>query len=201
MKSFRCFLSFLQMIKQHCSSVYFKLQRVKLPIALRLLSALFPRHCPVCAKLVPYGTLIHAECQTVLPFISGPTCLRCGKPVSSSAQEYCYDCRTFPKSFQKGLSLFLYNKEIKVIYGLKKNDILKIQEYTNIDIEIKNEIIPLKVRFKNFIIDLKRAIKDHQKEIIFVLIGLIISTISFFIFLKKLIPSNFNFILFILNIY
>lgn len=115
MKSFRCFLSFLQMIKQHCSSVYFKLQRVKLPIALRLLSALFPRHCPVCAKLVPYGILIHAECQTVLPFISGPTCLRCGKPVSSSAQEYCYDCRTFPKSFQKGLSLFLYNKETRPI--------------------------------------------------------------------------------------
>ena len=120
MKSFRCFLSFLQMIKQHCSSVYFKLQRVKLPIALRLLSALFPRHCPVCAKLVPYGTLIHAECQTVLPFISGPTCLRCGKPISSSAQEYCYDCRTFPKSFQKGLSLFLYNKETRPIMSAFK---------------------------------------------------------------------------------
>jgi predicted amidophosphoribosyltransferase len=120
MKSFRCFLSFLQMIKQHCSSVYFKLQRVKLPIALRLLSALFPRHCPVCAKLVPYGTLIHSECQTVLPFISGPTCLRCGKPVSSSAQEYCYDCRTFPKSFQKGLSLFLYNKETRPIMSAFK---------------------------------------------------------------------------------
>lgn len=98
------------------------------------------------------------------------------------------------------LLLFLYNKEIKVIYGLKKNDILKIQEYINIDIEIRNEIIPLKVKFKNFIIDLKRAIKDHQKEIIFVLIGLIISTISFFIFLKKLIPSNLNFILFIICI-
>ncbi len=100
----------------------------------------------------------------------------------------------------KILLLFLYNKEIKVIYGLKKNDILKIQEYINIDIEIRNEIIPLKVRFKNFIIDLKRAIKDHQKETIFVLIGLIISTISFFIFLKKLIPSNLNFILFIICI-
>lgn len=95
------------------------------------------------------------------------------------------------------LLLFLYNKEIKVIYGLKKKDILKIQEYINIDIEIKNEIIPLKVRFKDFIIDLKKGIKDHQKEIIFVLIGLIISTISFIIFLKKLIPSNLNFILFI----
>ena len=98
------------------------------------------------------------------------------------------------------LLLFLYNKEIKVIYGLKKKDILKIQEYINIDIEIKNEIIPLKVRFKDFIIDLKKAIKDHQKEIIFVLIGLIISTISFIIFLKKLIPSNLNFILFIICI-
>lgn len=98
------------------------------------------------------------------------------------------------------LLLFLYNKEIKVIYGLKKKDILKIQEYINIDIEIKNEIIPLKVRFKDFIVDLKKDIKDHQKEIIFVLIGLIISTISFIIFLKKLIPSNLNFILFIICI-
>ena len=98
------------------------------------------------------------------------------------------------------LLLFLYNNEIKVIYGLKKKAILKIQEYINIDIEIKNEIIPLKVRFKDFIVDLKKDIKDHQKEIIFVLIGLIISTISFIIFLKKLIPSNLNFILFIICI-
>lgn len=36
--------------------------------------------------------------------------MRCGKPVSFSTQEYCYDCRIFPKSFRRGTSLFLYNK-------------------------------------------------------------------------------------------
>ncbi len=75
----------------------------------RLLPLLFPRHCPVCDRLVPYGSTICPGCRKLLPLVRGNTCLRCGKPVSRPDQEYCYDCRVFPKSFEEGCSLYLYN--------------------------------------------------------------------------------------------
>ena len=75
----------------------------------RLLPLLFPRHCPVCDGLVPYGSYICPSCRKLLPLVRGNVCLCCGKPVSSPDQEFCYDCRVFPKSFEGGCSLFLYN--------------------------------------------------------------------------------------------
>ena len=74
-----------------------------------LLPLLYPRHCPVCNVLLPYGTFICKKCEKKLPFITEPTCFSCGKPISSAEQEYCYDCRIFPKSFHSGCSLLLYN--------------------------------------------------------------------------------------------
>lgn len=48
-----------------------------------------------------------------LPLIHSPTCFRCGKPINQDRQELCYDCRIFPKSFEEGLALFLYNDMTK----------------------------------------------------------------------------------------
>lgn len=75
----------------------------------KLLPLFFPRHCPVCNKLVPYCEYIHPLCRQKLPYIRGPVCFTCGKPISKNTQELCYDCRVFPKSFRGGRSLFLYN--------------------------------------------------------------------------------------------
>lgn len=33
---------------------------------------LFPRHCPLCDKLLPYGSFIHEECHRELPLIHSP---------------------------------------------------------------------------------------------------------------------------------
>ena len=95
-------------------------EQALLQIKKQLLPVLFPRHCPLCHKLVPYGSFIHEECHRELPLIHSSVCMRCGKPVASPTQEYCYDCRTFPKSFQKGLSLFLYNKKTRPIMSAFK---------------------------------------------------------------------------------
>ncbi len=75
----------------------------------RILPLVFPRHCPVCDRLVSYGRSICPGCRDILPLVRGSLCLRCGKPVSRPDQEYCYDCRIFPKSFDGGCSLYLYN--------------------------------------------------------------------------------------------
>ena len=98
-------------IKKFLTTLHNTQEQAILWIIRQLLPFLFPRHCPLCDKLLPYGSFIHEECHRELPLIHSPVCMRCGKPVSSHTQEYCYDCRAFPKSFQRGLSLFLYNKK------------------------------------------------------------------------------------------
>ena len=75
-----------------------------------VLPVVFPLHCPVCNKIVPLGRQICSSCYGKLTFVQSPFCLRCGKPINFSDQEYCYDCRAFPKSFTAGCSLLIYNK-------------------------------------------------------------------------------------------
>ena len=86
-----------------------KLHKIKARIGRLFLPILFPRRCPVCKDLVPYGHRICLPCYRKLPFVRQPTCYRCGKPISDSDTEYCYDCRIFPKTFRSGCALFLYN--------------------------------------------------------------------------------------------
>ena len=74
-----------------------------------ILPLLYPRHCPFCDELLPYPETLCKTCRTRLPLIGQPTCFRCGKPLRDERQELCYDCRIFPKSFDQGLALFLYN--------------------------------------------------------------------------------------------
>ena len=107
-------------IKKFLTTLHNTQEQAILWIIRQLLPFLFPRHCPLCGKLLPYGSFIHEECHRELPLIHSPVCMRCGKPVSSHTQEYCYDCRAFPKSFQRGLSLFLYNKKTRPIMSAFK---------------------------------------------------------------------------------
>lgn len=79
----------------------------------RVLPVFYPRNCPVCGQVLSYGTYICKKCTPKLPYIENPICFSCGKPVISPEQEYCYDCRIFPKSFQAGLALFVYNEKTR----------------------------------------------------------------------------------------
>ncbi len=74
-----------------------------------LSAVIYPRHCPFCGVILPYGNNLCNSCRQKLPLIHSPVCYRCGKPLNNSRQELCYDCRIFPKSFDQGLALFLYN--------------------------------------------------------------------------------------------
>ena len=111
---------FLLRTREFLSPFYSKVQLILFFIEYRILPVLFPRHCPLCDRLLPYGTLIHLECHQKLPFVQGAVCLRCGKPISSSTQEYCYDCRIFPKSFRRGFALFLYDKKTRPVMSAFK---------------------------------------------------------------------------------
>ena len=87
--------------------------RINYFIKTKILPILYPKRCPVCNTLLPYGTFICLTCEKKLPFVETPVCFSCGKPISSPEQEYCYDCRIFPKSFHHGLSLLLYNEKTR----------------------------------------------------------------------------------------
>lgn len=115
MQRFDSLFPFLQKIRCVFQKLYPVYARILWKLYRQVLPVLFPRHCPICNRLVPWGAYIHEECRRELPLISSPVCMRCGKPISSSTNEYCYDCRIFPKSFRRGLSLFLYNNRTRPI--------------------------------------------------------------------------------------
>lgn len=120
MKELFFHFAFLPRIKEFLIILHTMYRRIVLYITRQFLPLLFPRHCPLCGKLVPYGSFIHKNCHNELPWIHSPVCMRCGKPVSSATQEYCYDCRVFPKSFRRGTALFLYNKKTRPVMSAFK---------------------------------------------------------------------------------
>ncbi len=76
----------------------------------KLLSLLYPRHCPVCHDIVlPRGALVCPDCVKKITFVSGPVCLRCGKPIAAREIEYCYDCSRLSRPFARGFALAVYD--------------------------------------------------------------------------------------------
>lgn len=87
--------------------------------AFTMIDLLYPRRCPVCQDLIPMPVsgrveeFICPECRKALPYVTGPACMKCGKPVELEEQEYCSDCARIPKHYIRGFPLFLYMDPIK----------------------------------------------------------------------------------------
>lgn len=74
---------------------------------------IYPRRCPVCEKvLAPRDKFIHIDCRNELEFIQQPTCLRCGKPVDTKEQEYCFDCNQKVFHYIRGFPCIKYDKRM-----------------------------------------------------------------------------------------
>lgn len=86
-----------------------------------LAGLLFPRRCPVCQEVVEdRGERACSICRTRLPYIRGPVCLKCGKPLLLEEQEYCQDCGRKRRWSDCGRAPFLYDKVMrKSIAGYK----------------------------------------------------------------------------------
>ena len=74
---------------------------------------LYPPECPVCQKLLSdtedRRRHIHGDCYRKLRRIVEPMCKRCGKPLLSAQQEYCYDCQRRSSACEAGHSLWMYD--------------------------------------------------------------------------------------------
>lgn len=84
----------------------------------KILDYLYPPRCPVCDRICGKG--ICDPCRQKLVYIKEDFCLKCGKPLSDSRQEYCADCRKRKHAYLQGRALFSYQGVIrKSLYRLK----------------------------------------------------------------------------------
>lgn len=71
---------------------------------------LFPRRCPVCLEIVsPRGAMICEECRPHLKAVRQPRCFRCGRQLLKGESEYCGDCASGKRSFERGIVGFDYD--------------------------------------------------------------------------------------------
>lgn len=79
-----------------------------------LLDLVYPRRCPICDKILPYGGKNICGNVHRLPYVEEPTCLKCGKELpEESDAEYCDDCRRHKRSFEKVYPAFNYVEPVK----------------------------------------------------------------------------------------
>lgn len=86
-----------------------------------ILDLLYPRRCPFCGEIRPYGSYSACgNCLDRLKKVEPPHCLRCGKTVYDGGQEYCQDCREVPKNYERGYPVFVYQEPVKkALYDFK----------------------------------------------------------------------------------
>ena len=85
-----------------------------------VISILYPRRCPVCDDIVSRKEgLIHAECREVIKPAGNIVCMKCGKPISDSAKEFCSDCEKNRHYFDRGFGVFRYRSVSGSVYRFK----------------------------------------------------------------------------------
>lgn len=79
----------------------------------KIADILYPEECPVCQKILTESEdrqmHVHRRCYQKLKRIKEPMCKRCGKPVLSIQQEYCFDCSKRRVNYESGHSLWIYD--------------------------------------------------------------------------------------------
>ena len=85
----------------------------------RIISLLYPRHCPVCDEVVPRpGMYICPTCKEKLEYVQGAICIQCGKSISEK-EELCIDCKKNTHFYDRGVALYKYPCVRQSIYRMK----------------------------------------------------------------------------------
>ncbi len=105
------------------------------------LNLIYPRRCPVCDNVMAQGAGFTCETHDKLPYAGYPACLKCGKEIADSSQEYCYDCKTHARHFTRGFPVFNYTEPIKSsVLSIKYKD---RREYCDFYAEeMKKKLLP-----------------------------------------------------------
>lgn len=87
-------------------------------IVKKIIKLLYPSTCIFCGKLCEEG--ICDTCRRKVVYIKEPRCKRCGKPIHSKEEEFCYDCRKGEFHYEQGRSLWLHKPPVSgSIYAFK----------------------------------------------------------------------------------
>ena len=79
-----------------------------------LADLVFPRRCPFCDGVLPFGgRLVCSHCESELPYTGSDYCLKCGRQLGTGTDEFCPSCRRVSHSFDEGRSLFVYNDVVR----------------------------------------------------------------------------------------
>ena len=79
---------------------------------------IYPEVCPFCGQISKNG--ICSTCREKRPYIKGPVCFCCGKPLEREETEYCMDCSGTIHYFEQGKSLFLHRSPVsEAVYRFK----------------------------------------------------------------------------------
>ncbi len=85
-----------------------------------VISLLYPGRCPVCDGVLGRKEgIIHEKCRKKLVPAGKNVCMKCGKPVSDTRDEYCLDCKRIKHVYDRGYSVFKYRSISGSVYRFK----------------------------------------------------------------------------------
>ncbi len=79
----------------------------------RIISAFFPKTCPICERVLSGQNRICRECGKKLTWICEPKCQKCGKALPDTGLLYCRDCTAYAHYFNRGAAVFTYQGSIR----------------------------------------------------------------------------------------
>lgn len=80
----------------------------------------WPNTCPFCGKVSAEGICAACRKKAERLLLKEPRCMKCGKPVRCSEQEYCWDCAHKRHIYERGVSLWLHKEPVNAsIYRFK----------------------------------------------------------------------------------
>lgn len=120
---------------------------------------IFPRRCPVCDRIVPWGKEICIDCIPWLVKVKGPRCYKCGKPIHNQEQEYCYDCYHKKHDYDSGMALYEYQSVCQSIIRFKYKNRAEYADYYG-----KEMAKLLGRQIKNWRFDAILAVPLHKKR-------------------------------------
>ena len=63
--------------------------------------------------IIPKGNDVCDGCKTTFQRIIQPKCMKCGKPIEQREQEYCFDCSKTAFCYTRGISLWVYDRNVR----------------------------------------------------------------------------------------
>lgn len=90
----------------------------------KILNLIYPEKCPFCGAILErWEKGVCGKCRQTLPYIHEPRCMKCGKPIQSETEEFCYDCKKRNHIFDSGQSMWVHKPPVnQAVYAFKYHD-------------------------------------------------------------------------------